>query len=121
MCFFSQQVGLSASHHACGQLSLLSRICVCDAGCAAAGLKARKRAQFAAAVRCITDLDDDGLRLVLGYIPAWVKFSEYERARFLNDSLQLLWPAFDRAICNLLKAELEPLLQVPCNVMTQLS
>ncbi len=38
-----------------------------------AGLKARKRAQFAAAVRCITDLDDDGLRLVLGYIPAWVK------------------------------------------------
>jgi hypothetical protein len=79
-----------------------------------AGLKARKRAQFAAAVRCITDLDDDGLRLVLGYIPAWVKFSEYERARFLNDSLQLLWPAFDRAICNLLKAELEPLLQVGC-------
>lgn len=36
---------------------------------AAAGLKARKRAQFAAAVQCITDLDDDGLRLVLGYIP----------------------------------------------------
>ncbi len=31
--------------------------------------------------------------------------------RFLNDSLQMLWPAFDRAICNLLKAELEPLLQ----------
>ncbi len=47
----------------------------------AAGLKARKRAQFAAAVKCITDLDDAGLRLVLGYIPAWVKFSEYERAR----------------------------------------
>lgn len=46
------------------------------------------------------------------YIPAWVKFSEYERARFLNSSLLLLWPAFDRAICNLLKAELEPLLQV---------
>lgn len=47
----------------------------------AAGLKARKRAQFAAAVKCITELDDAGLRLVLGYIPAWVKFSEYERAR----------------------------------------
>ena len=31
--------------------------------------------------------------------------------RFLNDALQVLWPAFDRALGALLKAEIEPLLR----------
>lgn len=31
--------------------------------------------------QCITELDERSLRLILGYIPAWVKFTEYERAR----------------------------------------
>lgn len=76
-----------------------------------AAKKARKRAEFISAVKCINELDEQSLRLVLGYLPAWVKFSEYEKARFVNDSLQLLWPAFDRAICEKLRAHLEPLLQ----------
>lgn len=35
-------------------------------------------------MRClqfISELDERSLRLVLGYLPAWVKFSEFERAR----------------------------------------
>ena len=31
--------------------------------------------------------------------------------RFLNDALQVLWPAFDRALGAFLKGELEPLLR----------
>lgn len=31
--------------------------------------------------------------------------------RFLNDALQVLWPAFDRALGNFLKVELEPMLR----------
>ena len=46
-----------------------------------AGLKARRRAQFAAAVRVAADLDEDSLRLLLQFVPAWVKHSEYERAK----------------------------------------
>jgi len=46
-----------------------------------AGLKAKRRAQFAAAVRVAADLDEDSLRLLLQFVPAWVKHSEYERAK----------------------------------------
>lgn len=45
------------------------------------GIHARRRAQFAAAIRVASDLDDESLRLVLKFIPAWVKHSEYERAK----------------------------------------
>ena len=53
------------------------------------GIQARRRAQFAAAIRVAADLDDESLRLVLKFIPAWVKHSEYERAKcaFLPPSL----------------------------------
>eukprot|EP00208_Stichococcus_sp_RCC1054_P005462 CAMPEP_0206148526 /NCGR_PEP_ID=MMETSP1473-20131121/36862_1 /ASSEMBLY_ACC=CAM_ASM_001109 /TAXON_ID=1461547 /ORGANISM="Stichococcus sp, Strain RCC1054" /LENGTH=511 /DNA_ID=CAMNT_0053545887 /DNA_START=207 /DNA_END=1739 /DNA_ORIENTATION=- len=106
-CVDGVRKGLTSSSLVSLQAALLMlNVCILTAA-----IKARKRAEFVTAVKFITDLDERSLRLILGYIPAWVKFSEYERARFLNDSLQMLWPAFDRAICNLLKAELEPLLQ----------
>ena len=54
--------------------------------CQCAGLKARRRAQFAAAVRVAADLDEESLRLLLKFIPAWVKHSEYERAQCVRSA-----------------------------------
>ena len=57
-----------------------------------AGLKARRRAQFAAAVRVAADLDEESLRLLLKFIPAWVKHSEYERAKCAPYAVQSRTP-----------------------------
>jgi hypothetical protein len=38
-----------------------------------AGLKAWRRARFAASVRLLTDLDEDGLKYMLKNLPSWVK------------------------------------------------
>ncbi|KAK9806549.1 hypothetical protein WJX73_010111 [Symbiochloris irregularis] len=73
-----------------------------------AGVKKLRQARFATAVRLLTELDEDGLKFCVKFLPAWVKFSDYERAKFLNDAAQMLWPAFDKALCSLIKSELEP-------------
>lgn len=92
-------------------LSLQATLLVVNVLIFSAAKKSKKRAEFISAVQCIKDLDEQTLRLVLGYLPAWVKFPEFERARFVNDGLQLLWPALDSALSNLVKAHLEPILQ----------
>lgn len=40
-----------------------------------AGIKAWKRSRFAATVRLLTDLDEDGLKYVMKNLPSWVKVS----------------------------------------------
>ncbi|CAK0771570.1 hypothetical protein CVIRNUC_003873 [Coccomyxa viridis] len=91
-----------------GSVTIQSLLLATNAWILYAGLKAWRRVRFANGVRLLTDLDEDGLKYVLKNLPAWVKFSDYERAKFLNDSVQMLWPAFDTALCNLIKDELEP-------------
>ncbi|CAL5228044.1 g11108 [Coccomyxa viridis] len=91
-----------------GSVTIQSLLLASNAWLLYAGVKAWRRARFANTVRLLTDLDEDGLKYVLKNLPAWVKFSDYERAKFLNDSVQMLWPAFDTALCNLIKDELEP-------------
>lgn len=39
--------------------------------------------------------------------------------RFLNDALGMLWPAFDTALCNLIRAELEPFMRECAPSMVQ--
>ncbi len=39
--------------------------------------------------------------------------------RFLNDALGMLWPAFDTALCNLIRAELEPFMRECAPAMVQ--
>lgn len=40
-----------------------------------AGIKAWRRSRFAATVRLLTDLDEDGLKYVMKNLPSWVKVS----------------------------------------------
>ncbi|CAL8462063.1 g1594 [Coccomyxa elongata] len=91
-----------------GSVTIQSLLLASNACFLYAGIKAWRRSRFAATVRMLTDLDEDGLKYVMKNLPSWVKFSDYERAKFLNDALQMLWPAFDTALCNLIKDELEP-------------
>ncbi len=45
-----------------------------------AGVQAWRRARFAAAVRLVTQLDEEGLQFVLKNLPAWVKVRRWSPA-----------------------------------------
>ncbi len=38
-----------------------------------AGVKKLQRARFAAAVRLLSDVDEEGLKVIVKFLPAWVK------------------------------------------------
>ena len=73
-------------------------------------MSALRRINFMKQVQLLEHLDEQGLRMLLNALPAWVKartgactryvtvaqqFSDYERANFLNHALTMLWPAVD--------------------------
>jgi len=51
-----------------------------------------------------------GLKEMLGTVPAWIHYEERERVEWLNSVLQQMWPFYDPAICEAVKASVEPLL-----------
>eukprot|EP00884_Botryococcus_braunii_P021716 jgi/Botrbrau1/8228/Bobra.0392s0024.1 len=77
-------------------------------------MKARKtlqRARFAQSVRLFNTVDEQGIKYLLKHLPAWIKFSDYERVKFLNDALQTIWPAFDAAVSSYIQERLLPALK----------
>lgn len=83
ICFFYAGEGLLAV----SLLSLLARLkvwchttTVCNrpskwASDCCAGVKKLRQARFATAVRLLTELDEDGLKFCVNFLPAWVKVS----------------------------------------------
>lgn len=43
----------------------------------AAGVKKLRRARFTAAVKLLTDLDEEGLKTLINFLPAWVKVHSF--------------------------------------------
>eukprot|EP00213_Chloropicon_mariensis_P006541 CAMPEP_0197471170 /NCGR_PEP_ID=MMETSP1309-20131121/2062_1 /TAXON_ID=464262 /ORGANISM="Genus nov. species nov., Strain RCC998" /LENGTH=919 /DNA_ID=CAMNT_0043008679 /DNA_START=78 /DNA_END=2837 /DNA_ORIENTATION=+ len=70
--------------------------------------RARKRLLDVAQVR---ELDEATLRALIGELPAWVKFPDYDRAMWLNNMTQNWWPCLSTAICRTVKFRLQSLLQ----------
>ena len=70
--------------------------------------KARRRFQELALVK---DVDEATLRQLIGELPAWVKFPDYDRAVWLNNMAQNWWPCLSTAICKTVRYRLERLLQ----------
>mmetsp|Transcript_45454 Transcript_45454/g.144579 ORF Transcript_45454/g.144579 Transcript_45454/m.144579 type:complete len:590 (-) Transcript_45454:168-1937(-) len=62
----------------------------------------------------LKDLTKDDIKLLMGEIPAWVKFPEYERVSWLNNMIQQLWPFVDEGISELIRGIVEPLLEKFC-------
>lgn len=74
-------------------------------------VRKQRRARFATSVRLIKELDREGLELLIRDLPAWVKFSDWERAATLQAFINVLWPSLNSVLCSLLKREIEQRLQ----------
>lgn len=53
------------------------------------------------------DLGLKGLQYLVGSLPSWLSYTEQEKIEWLNQLLAELWPFFDKAVCRMLKAQLE--------------
>eukprot|EP00854_Cymbomonas_tetramitiformis_P029023 gene29023-36073_t len=51
------------------------------------------------------------LTQVLGELPSWLSFPEYDKVSWLNEAIARLWPHLDRAIMKKLREVLEPRLE----------
>jgi len=52
-----------------------------------------------------------GTQYLLHNIPMWLNFSEVEKMEWLNDIVEQAWPYYDKAICDEIKRQVEPMLQ----------
>mmetsp|Transcript_63784 Transcript_63784/g.201736 ORF Transcript_63784/g.201736 Transcript_63784/m.201736 type:complete len:703 (+) Transcript_63784:44-2152(+) len=52
----------------------------------------------------------EDLKKLLGDVPSWVNFKDFERVDWLNGILKKLWPYYDTAICRIIKESVEPIL-----------
>ena len=70
-----------------------------------------KRMRIEAARRTHDDAGVKEMSAVLEALPSWVRFPDTDRAEFLNNILELLWPSVSTAIGPLAKASLNPTLE----------
>jgi len=73
-------------------------------------IRDRKRRKFTEAA-LMKDIDEESLRRLIGDLPAWVKFPDYDRAAWINNMARNWWPCLSTAICRTVKHRLERLLQ----------
>ncbi|KAK9803778.1 hypothetical protein WJX73_005763 [Symbiochloris irregularis] len=52
-----------------------------------------------------------GLTRLLGHIPSWVTFRDKEKVEWLNTMVNEAWPMYDRAICQMVKETVEPIME----------
>ena len=53
----------------------------------------------------------DILKQLLGELPPWVNYPEYERVTWLNTILAKLWPSVNEAVSNIVAAKADPILE----------
>ncbi|KAL4437443.1 hypothetical protein ABPG75_004582 [Micractinium tetrahymenae] len=67
-----------------------------------------RRAQFAATVRAVQQMDAESIAFLLRrQLPLWIKFADWERGEHLQSFVTLAWPTFNRMICSIIKREVE--------------
>jgi hypothetical protein len=52
-----------------------------------------------------------GTQYLLHNIPRWLNYNEREKTEWLNTLIQQAWPYYDKAICDEIKAQVEPMLE----------
>ncbi|TXG58496.1 hypothetical protein EZV62_016325 [Acer yangbiense] len=58
-------------------------------------------------IRPVYELDSSSVLDLLPELPLWVKQPEYERIDWLNDFLSDMWPYLDKAICGIIRSNVE--------------
>lgn len=51
-----------------------------------------------------------GMQCLLKELPSWVSYTEKEKMEWLNKMLVELWPYYDKAICDTIKEQVEPMI-----------
>lgn len=51
-----------------------------------------------------------GLTKLLGGVPSWVTFQDKEKVEWLNTIVNEAWPMYDRAVCQMVKETVEPIM-----------
>jgi len=78
-----------------------------------ATMQARARAEEAARAatrEALNALDPEALTKVLGELPSWLAYRDFERAGWLNRVLVKAWPYLDKATSGVIVAALDPIL-----------
>ena len=57
------------------------------------------------------DKDPELIYHLIGEIPKWVQFGDWEKCRFLNNAIEIFWPSINGAIENTLRQTVDPILQ----------
>lgn len=47
-------------------------------------------------------------------LPAWVRYPEFERVTWINTFLRGLWPYLDKAVCEEIRAQADPIMKENC-------
>ncbi|KAF5194991.1 Synaptotagmin-3 [Thalictrum thalictroides] len=55
------------------------------------------------------ELDAETLHDLLSEVPAWVKYSDYDRVDWMNRFVSEMWPYLDKAICGMIRSTTEPI------------
>ena len=77
----------------------------------------RKGARRQRARRALADLiamkevDESTLKQLLGDLPTWIKYPDYERSAWANNAIVILWPSMSQAISRTVKDALQQVLQ----------
>lgn len=58
----------------------------------------------------LNNLDPESLRAVLGELPSWLAYRDFERAGWLNRVLAKAWPYLDQATSDTIVWALSPIL-----------
>jgi len=53
----------------------------------------------------------EGMTTLLHQVPTWLSFQETEKVQWINKILQQTWPFYDKAICNEIRTQVEPVLE----------
>jgi hypothetical protein len=51
----------------------------------------------------VQEIDAEGLRMLLGELPAWIKFPDFERVLWLNRMIEELWPYVDVGVSDIIR------------------
>lgn len=51
---------------------------------------------------------------LMASLPAWVRYPEFERVTWINTFIRGLWPYLDKAVCEEIRTQADPILKENC-------
>mmetsp|Transcript_9923 Transcript_9923/g.60570 ORF Transcript_9923/g.60570 Transcript_9923/m.60570 type:complete len:675 (+) Transcript_9923:1242-3266(+) len=75
------------------------------------GKKSKLHYKKAAIFEELREMKQKHIQKLIGEMPAWIKFKDFDNVAWLNRALVQAWPAIDLAVCRVIRDAVTPLLQ----------